>query len=350
MPKKKILYIVGAGASSEVNLPTGDKLKEEIAYALDIRFEDGYSQSSGDRGIVDAFKIHVQEGGINWDINPHLKAAGRIRTALPQAISIDNFIDTHKDNKKIELCGKLAIVQTILKAERNSLLYFDQSNRYNTIDFYALEKTWYSKFMMLLTENCTIEALSKRLKSIALIIFNYDRCVEHFLYNSIQNYYGIQPEDAAKLVDEIEIYHPYGVVGSLPWQRGQSVAFGANPHPKQLLKLASQIKTFTEGTDTESSEIAAIRNNVAGAATIVFLGFAFHKLNMELMSAKTLVPDLLEETAYFGTAFGISDSDCDIIESDLQNFNGNNANKIFINNKLTCTNLFTEYWRNLSLN
>lgn len=39
---------------------------------------------------------------------------------MPQSISIDNFIDSHKGDKEIELCGKLAIVRAVLEAEAKS--------------------------------------------------------------------------------------------------------------------------------------------------------------------------------------------------------------------------------------
>ncbi len=239
MSNKKTLYIVGAGASSEANLPTGYELREKIAILLDIRFEKRrYTRISGDSCIYNALQIYVEKSeipkkDIDLYLQAYLHAAWHIRDAMPQAISIDNFIDTHNDDKKIELCGKLAIVRSILNAERNSLLYIDNSNIYNRLNFRALEKKWYALFMMLLTENCTKENLSKRLKSIALIVFNYDRCIEHFLYNSLQNYYDLEPDETGKLVNELEIYHTYGIVGSLPWQSDQSVAFGAELHAQK---------------------------------------------------------------------------------------------------------------------
>lgn len=351
MSNKNTLYIVGAGASSEVNLPTGEKLKDEISSSLDIRFNDGYSQSNGDRVIAQALRLHVEScDPPSKDINPHLHSCWRIRDAMPQAISIDNFINNHSGDKQIELCGKLAIVRSILSAEKDSDLYVDKSNSYNKMDFQFLEKTWYSSFLKLLTENCTVNNLPERLKSISLIIFNYDRCLEHYLYNAFQNYYGIQPEDAGKLVNEINIYHPYGVVGNLPWQGKQGMEFGAEPHPQVLLQLARQIKTFTESTDEESSEIIAIRNHVSAADNIVFLGFAFHKLNLKLMAPNSFIPDPLEVTNYFGSAFGISDSDYKFIKADLEEFTDRDAGEMEINNKLKCAAFFKEYWRSLSLN
>lgn len=351
MTNKKKLYIIGAGASSEAKLPTGHELKETIASLLDIRFERGYIQLSGDSDIYEALKIYVKQPEVQEnDINTYLHAARHIRDAMPQAISIDNFIDTHNDDKKIELCGKLAIVRSILDAEKNSLLYIDNSNRYNSLNFSAVEKTWYANFMKLLTENCTKENLSKRLKSIALIVFNYDRCIEHFIYNSLQNYYGIKHDEAGKLVNEIEIYHPYGIVGGLPWQGDQSVAFGAELNAQELLYSTHQIKTFAESTDTQSSEILAIRNNVIKADYIVFLGFAYHKLNMKLLMPDSSTPDSSKLRSCFGTAKGISDSDCEIIKAELRDFYKFSIKEINIRNGLDCYHLFEEYRRSLSLN
>ena len=72
MPNKNTLYIVGAGASSEVNLPTGDILKNEISSSLYIRF-DGYSQLSGDRVITQALRLYDESNNFpSQDINPHL--------------------------------------------------------------------------------------------------------------------------------------------------------------------------------------------------------------------------------------------------------------------------------------
>lgn len=347
---KKTLYIIGAGASEEANLLTGSQLKKVIADYLDIRFEYGLDQISGDRKITDALKLSSRQTNLGReDINPYLYAGWRIRDAMPQAISIDNFIDTHSGDKKIELCGKLAIVRSILDAEKNSLLHFDETRRDSSLNFSRLEETWYSSFMKLLTENCKKDELSDRMKSIALIVFNYDRCIEHFLYNAIQNYYGITVEEAGRIVNTIEIYHPYGIVGRLPWQSGQGVKFGAEVSPGQLLELAKQIKTFTEGTDPNSSEILAIRNNILESERIVFLGFAFHRLNLELMSPNNLKKGPLTSTKYFGTAHGISDSDCKLIEAEIVNFKPSKSNSISINNSLKCSDLFKEYWRSLSM-
>lgn len=348
MFEKSTVIVVGAGASKEAGLPTGQELKTKIVDLLNIRF-DWREQKSGDVRICEALRLYVKKAEpASNDINPHLHAARHICDAMPQAISIDNFIDAHNEDKKIELCGKLAIVRSILHAEKQSLLYFDRErmNR-SQPDFRRLEDSWYNPFFQLLTENCRKQDLLERVKRVVLVIFNYDRCIEHFLYHALQNYYKISPQEAGAIVSAIEIYHPYGKVGALPWQEaGESVDFGADPTGAKLLELAAQIKTFTEGTDPASSEIVSIRSNMLNSNIVVFLGFAFHKLNMRLIR-----PDSNGETepkSFFATARGISNPDCRQLEDELGDFFGGASRSANIRNDLTCSGLFQEYWRSLS--
>ena len=113
------VFVIGAGASKEANLPTGNELKSKIATLL------GMVQKGGE-DIVEALRISTLNDG-SADIKPYLEAARHIKDALPLAISIDNFIDAHRNNNKIALCGKLAITLSILDAERRSLLNFKKT-------------------------------------------------------------------------------------------------------------------------------------------------------------------------------------------------------------------------------
>tara|TARA_Y100000294_G_scaffold92101_1_gene85878 strand:- start:662 stop:1759 length:1098 start_codon:yes stop_codon:yes gene_type:complete len=345
---RKTVFIIGAGASEEANLPTGYELKRKIAELLDMRFDSfGSRLESGDYAIVEALRSYVQQpNGHRGDINPFLYEAWHIRDALPQAISIDNFIDT-QDNDKIALCGKLAIVISILDAEKNSLLYFDRLGSNSTINFDSLEKTWYIPFFQLLTENCKKNDIKERFKSITLIIFNYDRCVEHFIYHRLINYYRLSDVEAADLVNNINIYHPYGEVGTLPWiNQNGAVEFGLKPHPEQLLNLADQIKTFTEGTNPESSEILKIRKHMGEATKLVFMGFAFHKLNMELIAPEHNKDDHHIEINCFATTLGVSDSDKEVINDQINKLCHREVRVRMAN--LKCSAFFVEFWRSLA--
>jgi len=125
MFKNKTLIIVGAGTSCEVGLPSSDELKGKIAELLDIQISDFSKLLRGDRLIYEALRILVKHSdGNRSDLAPYIKAALRIRDSMPLAPSIDNFIDAHNGDEFIERCGKLAIVRSILTAEKQSKLYF----------------------------------------------------------------------------------------------------------------------------------------------------------------------------------------------------------------------------------
>lgn len=349
MKNKKLTLIVGAGASKEFGLPVGSELKQRIASLLDIRF-DYNQQKSGDHQIRAALEAAVRQPDGRRDINPHLHAAWRIRDAMPQAISIDNFIDNHQGDEKIELCGKLAIVKSILDAERSSNIYVDPRNPGDGINYSRTEICWLNPFVHLLTENCRADQLEGRLSSISFVIFNYDRCIEHYLYYALQNYYKLPEPRVAELLNAVQFFHPYGSVGTLPWQRQKNVAnFGEELRPTSLLENARQIKTFTEGSDPDSSEICEIRDSVGTSDNLLFLGFAFHKLNMQLIGSGPTEIDEISQKRSFATAFGLSRSDCAAISTEICTMRGSPPSQTEIRSDLTCTAIFSEYTRGISL-
>lgn len=350
MKKPNTTLIVGAGASTEFDLPAGTELKQHIAQLLDFRFERGITESGGDISILESLKQAIYQDVLPVsDANRHHHVSWRIRDAMPQAISIDNFVDAHRGNRHVELCSKLAIVRAILNAEKRSCLYSPLKGDSQKIDFEQLQSTWLNGFFQLLTENCRVSQLEQRFSALTLIVFNYDRCIQHFIFHALQNYYGISSKQSADLTNRIAIFHPYGSVGLLSWQAHDGVVgFGAEPSAETLLELAQQIRTFTEGTDPTQSKINDIRNRLHCSETVIFLGFAYHKLNLKLLFADSGVIPRPDNARYFGTAFGLSSSDCAEIQDELSALAGLQRRQILIRRDLTCANLFGEYWRSLS--
>lgn len=341
------VFIVGAGASEEANLPTGNQLKNFIAQLLDIHINHDILKN-GDRIIFNALQKFVKdsEKSIN-DIGLYIQESWHIRDALPQAISIDNFIDAHRDNDKIALCGKLAIIRAILSAEEKSLLYFERADRNVKMNFISLKDTWYIPFFQLLTENCGKNDLKERFESIKLIIFNYDRCIEHFIYNALLNYYNISKEEAEELVKSIAIYHPYGNVGSLPWMsKDGAIEFGKKPTAQELLQLTKKIKTFAEGTDPNASEISNIRQHIALAYRVVFLGFAFHKLNMQLIYPGSFNAGKIVNC--YATAYELSDSDKKVIKEQIEDIYKRTIIVEMAKSNVRCCQFFKEFRRSLA--
>lgn len=347
MFKSRTVFVVGAGASCEVGLPSGHDLKRIIAQALDMSFDFG-RLVSGDSRIVQALHEHV--GGQLSDINPHLHKAWRIRDAMPAAISIDNYLDAHQGDEELELCGKLAIVKAILDAEGNSKLKSPERHL-EMFDINAVEDTWLLRFMRALTEGVRRADVESIFDNVAMIVFNYDRCIERYLVPALANYYNLTSDEAVNIVRRLRIFHPYGQVGLLPWQKPgvPGVTFGSGGQA-DILSIAKSIKTFTEGQDDESV-IEPIMKVMSEAQTLVFLGFAFHDQNLTLIS-----PNKTSISRTYGTSRGISNNNTFEIISTLQAMLGYElvdpsiaevAHKIHLHG-LTCAGLFDDYSRGLT--
>ena len=120
MFESKTLFIVGAGASSEIGLPVGSKLIKIIAEKLKISFRDGRALATGDGRIVDALRWYAQSRRENSSL--YFQKGRLVQEAMPVAPSIDNFLDAHKNDPQLQICGKVGIAASILEAERGSLL------------------------------------------------------------------------------------------------------------------------------------------------------------------------------------------------------------------------------------
>ena len=235
--QKKLAIVVGAGASKEYSFPIGIELKQHIVKLLDIRFEHGSRQHTGDHLIMEAFR-HICRTA-NEHANEYLHACWRIRDSLSQAPSIDQFIHTQRGDTRIETCGKLAIVRAILKAEAASSLYIRRDGSKETLDFNRIQNTWLDALFRVVIDGCTASELDERFSAMSLIVFNYDRSIEHYLFHALRNYYNINDKRAAELIGRIQIFHPYGSVGELPWQNtSEHVAYGAEPTTEQKARAS----------------------------------------------------------------------------------------------------------------
>ena len=284
MFESKTLFVVGAGASAEIDLPVGSALLETIAKKLKDCFQDYGSLHSVDPEIVDALRHYARSRGER--INTYLHKAGMIHEAVPVAPSIDNFLDAHKKDVHLQICGKLGIVASILEAERNSRLFVDES-RGGRDDLSRLNGTWYTAFMRMLVERVDLDEIESVFDNVSFITFNYDRCIQRFLHVALQKYYGIDSRRAANLISKLEIIHPYGSIGRLPFEGGESIVpYGARLKEAALIEAAGRIRTFTEQMEDEDS-LRVIHESVLRVETLVFLGFGFHPQNMELLDVGT---------------------------------------------------------------
>jgi hypothetical protein len=334
MFNRRTLFVLGAGSSAEVDLPVGKKLAESIGSKMDIRFEfDHRSIGSGD---IDLYR--QMTGQMRNNVQEFQQAAWLIRDGIGLAQSIDDFLDIHRNNANLNLYGKAAIVKAVLEAEHGSKLYFDRNSGTDAFDPNRLADTWFVKFMHMLSRGIPRENVREIFDRVSFIIFNYDRCVEHFLVNALQKLHGIQESEASSIVDDLHIIHPYGVVG-----KAQFGATRAN-----YLELAAGIKTYTEQMG-EGNVIQGMANEIHRAECIIFLGFAYHRQNLQILRPEKP----MEAKPVFGTAFGMSDADVEVTAHQLDAWFEPRDPRIFgsiikLENKLKSAGLFDNYARSLS--
>lgn len=327
MFKRRTVFILGAGAGEEVGFPLGKALAEKIGRRMDVRFEHGFRPvGDGDFNLYDQV---TQQRRVDRD--ELQRAAWLIRDGIGLAQSIDDFLDQHRTNKYANKYGKAAIVKSILEAERNSSMYFNQFEG-QRFDITKLSNTWFVQLMQLLGRGVPREKVGKIFDNVAFVIFNYDRCLEFFLPNALQLLYGINEHQAKACMAGLHIIHPYGMVP-------ENIPFGsANV---DCSNLVDGIKTYTEQAG-DASMTEHLVAELDESEHVVFLGFAYHDQNMALLTPKE---QFSVSKQIFGTAYGMSGSDVSVVTDQIQRwFTGRNAIRL---EGLKCVGLFENYARSI---
>jgi hypothetical protein len=339
-------FIIGAGASCEAGLPSGNELTQIIAKSVDMNFEFGSRQNKGDSEIWDALKELTRQktNGRDTNANIYFQDCKNLSAAVFGAQSIDNYLEAHQENEKAKIIAKIAIAKAILTGEKNSKIYkgLDRSRSDNNFTFSQFSDTWYMSLHHMLVENASKENFQSINNNINFIIFNYDRCVEHFLYHAIKQYYHSEDVQISEVMQKFSFFHPYGQVGSTDWSGiSNNVPLGSDFHTRnsdQLLAIAQRIKTFTEQIE-DKNLIQKMKEKIEQSETLVFLGFAFHKQNMDLIR-----PEHSKVKRVFATGYGMSKSDCDFIQSALpQWLSSRSSVTINVEKGMKCAELMQEY-------
>lgn len=273
------VLVVGAGAGEALGMPVGSDLIRVIAQKLDISFADYGETPSGDPELREFLRRLSNEDD---SLSAWVSASKAVASGVRYAKSIDEFLHIHEDDERLKVCAKLAIAQTILERERRSGLFIENAVQREWRDEDAVIRSWLAALVRLLGEGeLTSSSRADFFKNLTIINFNYDRCIEHFLYNALQDLFRIGDTEAAVLMQTLPVYHPYGLVGALDWQGGKrTIPFGADR--RDLLSLSREILTFHEQIE-EGESLSAMREAMAAARRIVFLGFHFHEQNMRLL-------------------------------------------------------------------
>jgi hypothetical protein len=273
MFNKPTVFIVGAGASAECNLPTGSELKAKIAEGLRFYFEAGHL-TSGDGALLATVRHYKPKADI--------MAARLLAAAIPTFESIDEALHWWGDRQELVQMGKIAIAHYLMAAERDSLLSKREDGFYN---IEQASQSWLAEFMSMALSALRQDAATKAFENVTIINFNYDRTVEHYLYLALQRHGGVSAEAAKASVERLKVIRPYGSLGKLEWLAPEGVPFGGNDSADEVIAAANNIRTFTEQIEGDTIR-PSIDDALEKACVVICLGFGFHSQNLELMKRK----------------------------------------------------------------
>lgn len=342
MFSRNTLFVVGAGASAELDMPVGEMLTKDIAKLLDYWVEAG-RLVKGDPAIYNTLQ-KVGRADERWAQNRFFYSGREMAEAMGIAPSIDTFLESHASNEEFVFLGKLGIVRAIAMAERSSTL---NRTSFNIRDY---ANTWYYRLARQLFSGVPVETPEAAFDGVSFVDFNYDRCLPYFLTEALRVYFRISPQQASEIVQSVPIIHPYGDLGSVHQGTKGHVPFA--PNSLNLIQAADNIKTYSESADSEiANQIAAV---VEDAETFIFLGFGFHQQNVELLDINLhrSIRDGAWDVRAFATTYELSESDTAFVQDQIARMltGGpyDESDGWISTHNGKCFDLFGAYWRSLT--
>jgi hypothetical protein len=280
MIRTKTTFIVGAGASCELQMPSGPELVAKIAQALDFE-RYGAELQTRDSVLLLQYLSKAANRVANGEQALHA-AALRIRTAAKLGGSIDSILQQHSGDEMVLTCGKLAIVHFISQAESKSTLRLTPRLE-GDLPLQGTD-TWLYQLARLITADVPRMQAERCLDDLSIISFNYDRSIEHFLPHAFVMAFGMTLQEGQRLIAaKLNVLRPYGAIGRLPWQLGDGpdLEWGTE-NPWNIHNIAGQIFTLSERQNNRQL-IMSLHSAVATAKRLVLLGFGFQPQNIDLL-------------------------------------------------------------------
>ena len=277
MLRKPTVFIIGAGASREFNMPVGTGLRDLIAKDVRFRFDYPGQPSSGSGSLLDVLR-KIAPGSVN----EYTQAGNILAEAMPPFPSIDEALHYFSGNNRVVELGKLAIAHQIVEAEHSS--HLPAENNLEAMGAFrpSAHNTWLFQLLSMVLAGTELKADRPIFENLTIINFNYDRIVEHFLYLALQRVGSRHQDAAADAVSRLKMLRPYGSIGRLRWQSASDgISFGVQS-TLGTIAAAANIRTFTEQFDDAALK-KQMTSELERAHAIFFVGFGYHQQNMRLL-------------------------------------------------------------------
>lgn len=293
---QNIVFVLGAGASCPYGFPTGKELRKEIL-SDHVDDYDAYLRATGLEEPLIAKPLHRATDFVE-----------KFRKSSNE--SIDLFLAR---NPEFSMSGKGAIIFRILAAEHAS--GFREKTKYENQDWYM----WLYKQMTDKLKQKEDYSHFCENKDVSFITFNYDRSLEHFLYDSLANsFIGIPEDKIIEQLNQIEICHVFGQVGPLKWQdenlkwqdEGSGIEYRVDVNKTRIDKLCDNIKIVHE--KGENPKLEEAQELISKAHRVFFLGFGYAEENLDALG----FPDVfIGDKRVFGTAMGFTKREINSVKS-----------------------------------
>jgi hypothetical protein len=260
--------VLGAGASCPYGYPSGARLRQRICDEL--------------TSSCPTFDAVQGLGFTGDDIQAFRKAFYR-----SQITSIDRFL---ANNRQFWEVGKAAIAAILIQCELEAPLLAER--------FDVSPKDHWYRYLW----NCMDQSWDGFLSNnVRIITFNYDRSLEMFLAIALSSHHGRPFAEALNKVYQLPIIHVYGTLGLI----GEQTVAPTRPYSNDLgaapVRIAAEsIRVIPEHRDNEGDK-KKIRDMIATAKRICYLGFGYDPLNVERLCLDAMPGDFKQDV--LGTAY-----------------------------------------------
>ena len=249
MITKPTVLIVGAGGSADYGFPTGRGLLLNIC------------RDVGLGGHV--FSMFTQRMEIHSNLVEKFVDSLQ-KSAAP---SVDLFLEYRKEFEDV---GKMAIAAELIQLEN-----FENLSVFNRWLPAQRQQRWYETLFSLMVTGGRYEE-----NRLSIITFNYDRSLEAFLFQALQNLYGLSAKEAEDRLKSIPIIHVYGALGtSLTPDDSDRRGYQSELRGDWVSESAKRIKIVHEAKP--GGEFEQAFGLLCEAEEILFLGFGFHEVNVK---------------------------------------------------------------------
>lgn len=313
------VFIIGAGCSVPYGFPTGAMLMQnlkEFQYGDDLKEDDFrplkylfdvFQESLGLYSFYDVAKN--VDSTQSYVYCTDLKAENEFKNLVSSfaqsirhsmMVSTDEFLKNRLNQDKSDEAdfGKRLIAREILLAEKESEeQFFFEDGKRKQKEKWLGNIDWIQHLLSRIDQQ---ENWKEILKQTVFLTFNYDRVLENclFLYLTADKQY--ESAAAHAFIEEMQIFHVNGYIGSL-----EEIPFGCVENGKYP-EIAKGMETVWEKRQNrDESEKEKYRELLKNANRVYFLGFSYIPDNLESIGIDRGA-EIIHDAKVYATAMGLS--------------------------------------------